>query len=98
MPDTHCHKYVTPRTTSESSTGDTGNPHRNAVHTSDFRRYARQPRAPKAAPSTKDTAATTNTQELTVDVDVAAVIPASHSAWPTINPPIPATQIAALKS
>jgi hypothetical protein len=31
-------------------------------------------------------------------VDVAAVIPASHKMCPTTNPPIPATQIAALKS
>jgi hypothetical protein len=26
------------------------------------------------------------------------VIPASHRTWPSTNPPIPATQIAALKS
>jgi hypothetical protein len=50
------------------------------------------------APSTKDAAATSNTQELIVAVDVAAMIPASHRACPTTNPPIPATHIAALKS
>jgi len=31
-------------------------------------------------------------------VAVAAVIAASHSMWPTTNPPIPATQIEALMS
>ena len=59
-------------------------------------RASRAPR--RLPPSTKDVAATTNTHELTVAVDVAAVIPASHRMWPTTNPPIPATQIAALKS
>ena len=67
------------------------------AHTSDFRRYDRQPSATAMAPNTKDTAATTNTQLLTVRVAMAMVIPVSHSMWPTINPPIPATQIA-LKS
>ncbi len=33
-----------------------------------------------------------------VAVAMATEIPASHRMWPTTNPPIPATQIAALKS
>ena len=45
-------------------------------------------------PTTNDAAATTSTQLLTVRVAMATEIPASHSMWPTINPPIPATQIA----
>ena len=45
-------------------------------------------------PTTNDAAATTSTQLLTVRVAMATEMPASHSMWPTINPPIPATQIA----
>ena len=44
-------------------------------------------------PTTNDTAATTSTQLLTGVVAIAMEMPLSHSMWPTINPPIPATQI-----
>ena len=49
-------------------------------------------------PSRNDVAATTRTHVLIVAVLVAAFIPASHKMWPSTSPPIPATQIAALKS
>ena len=35
------YRYVTPSTTTESSTGEIGSAKRNAAHTSDFRRYER---------------------------------------------------------
>ncbi len=92
------YRYVTPSTASENSTGATGSANRNAAHTSDLRWYDRQPSAAAIAPTTKEAAATTSTQLLTVRVAMATEIPASHRMWPTTNPPIPATQIAALKS
>jgi hypothetical protein len=92
------YRYVTPSTHSDNSTGETGRVHRNAAQISDFCRYDRQPSAAATAPSTIDIAATTNTQLLTLRVAIAIEIPASHRMWPTTNPPMPATQIAALKS
>jgi len=91
------YRYVTPSTVRERSTGETGRAHRNAAQISDLCRYDRQPSVAATAPSTIDTAATTNTQLLTLRVAIAMEIPASHRMWPTTNPPMPATQIA-LKS
>jgi len=92
------YRYVTPSTISDRSTGEAGRVHRNAAQISDLCRYDRQPSAAATAPSTIDIAATTNTQLLTLRVAIAMEIPASHKMWPTTNPPMPATQIAALKS
>ena len=82
---------------SDNKTGDTGRAHRNAAQISDLRLYDRQPKYAATAPTTNDTAATTSTQLLTLRVEIAMEIPASHRMWPTTKPPMPATQIA-LKS